>query len=139
MLTAFFDESLALTTCERSLPSQAVLVAHGVFSRGVRAGGGSEQNDENGFGKENGGSSQVSRNLSAREETIHMSMTTKSCQFGCVCTRKYASVPRVLCVRRSVLSSKTHDVEQTEKMLPLVKGEIEFRQHVSAVFSSMVS
>ena len=75
MLTADFDESLALTTCERALPSQAALVAHRVFSRGVRVGGGAEQNDENGFGEENGDSSQVSRNLSAREETIHMSMT----------------------------------------------------------------
>ena len=34
-----------------------------VFSRGVRAGGGVEQNDENGEGEENCGSSNVPRNM----------------------------------------------------------------------------
>ena len=88
-----------------------------VFSRGVCAGSGVEQNDENGEGEENCDSSNAPRNMrrlrgfwwARGDKTIHMSLTVGSCANACAlitCAReKYASVPSVLCVRRGVLSS----------------------------------
>ena len=74
VLTADFDERLGLITCERSLlghsakeetslRSDAGVLLIPLFSRGVSARGGVDQNDENGLGEENGDSSNVPRSM----------------------------------------------------------------------------